>query len=186
MIPTPLKLPPRPHNNTALTPSSYDITKDSGQEASGDSGGIEMPTRLCSKCPLALRFGFLPENYWLCQRGQFALSQGRLWVSHQARGARKGLRARQRRGVDPFSLSASDVLPYMACHPDCRLSRPSQSKCKPQIRPRFRGALPTQHPTHSHTVRATCGCSQVSFKGKCARITKFPLHADVVSGIFIA
>lgn len=76
LIPTPPKLPPRPRNKTALTPSSYDITKGSGQEASGDSGGIEMPTRLCSKCPLALRFGFLPENYWLCQRGQFALSQG--------------------------------------------------------------------------------------------------------------
>lgn len=79
------------HSETALTPSSH-FTKDSGQEASGDSGwgqGLE--------CPHSFALSVLWPGGWFPSRellaaaeGSVHLLQGSCWVSHEVPGARTG------------------------------------------------------------------------------------------------
>lgn len=137
-----------------------------------------MPTQLCSKCPLGPEVCFPSRKLLAVPKGPFTLPQGDVLGLPPGPWSQERQRPRQRKEVDPFSLSASDMLLHMACCPGCSHSSHKASVFLPG-QTQDQSDLPSQHPTHSKSPTRQPG----SPRGKCDRITNFPLRADGASGI---
>ena len=118
LIPTPPKLPRHPHKKQPWL-SPHDVTKDSGQEASryrGRGWGL--------KCLHSFALNALwPWNLVSfqktigCTKGVSSPFPRGDAGSPTGPWSQERRRPRQRKKVDPLSLSASDMLLYMACYP---------------------------------------------------------------------